>query len=84
MPDYGVLTAIFSELVENTHTGMPSMESLWEEISKTVELLKSVQWSEIPEEGLALNGDVFASMNFAETENLKFKPTLVSETLQGL
>ena len=82
MPDYGVLTAILSELVENTHTvGMPSMESLWGEMPKTVELLKSVQWSEIPEEGLALNGDAFASMNFVETENLKFKPTLVSETV---
>ena len=51
------------------------------ERKKTVELLKSVQWSEIPEEGLALNGDAFASMNFVETENLKFKPTLVSETV---
>jgi predicted nuclease with TOPRIM domain len=59
------------------------MEELWSDIAQNVELLKSVEWSDIPEEGLALNGDVFASMNFVETENLKYKPELVSETVSG-
>ena len=51
------------------------------EISENIELLKSVRWSEIPEEGLALDAEAFANLNFVETENLKYKPKLVSETI---
>ena len=59
---------------------MPSMEELWRDIAQNIELLKSVEWSDIPEDGFALNGSGFANMNFVETENLKYKPKLVSQT----
>ena len=82
MSDCGVLKAILNELDKGSNTdAMASVDELWGEISENVELLKSVRWSEIPEEGLALDAEAFANLNFVETENLKYKPKLVSETI---
>ena len=82
MSDCGVLKAILNELDKESNTdAMASVDELWGEIAENVELLKSVRWSEIPEEGLALDAEAFANMNFVETENLKYKPKLVSETI---
>ena len=82
MSDCGVLKAILNELdKESNAVAMASVDELWGEIAENVELLKSVRWSEIPEEGLALDAEAFANMNFVETENLKYKPKLVSETI---
>ena len=82
MSDCGVLKAILNELNKGSNTeAMASVDELWGEIAENVELLKSVRWSEIPEEGLALDAEAFADMNFVETENLKYKLKLVSETI---
>lgn len=81
MSDCGVLKAIFSELNNEVVAHVsPTMDELWGEIPETVGHLKSVQWSEIPKEGLALDGSAFGELDFVETENLKYKPQRVAET----
>ena len=75
MSDCGVLKAILNELdKESNAVAMASVDEIWGEIAENVELLKSVSWSEIPEEGLDLDAEAFANLNFVETENLKYKP----------
>jgi NADH-quinone oxidoreductase subunit G len=82
MSECGVLKAILHELNnEAPENATPFMDELWSEISENVEILKSVKWSAIPEEGFALEDASFASMNFVETQNLKYKPNLVSKTV---
>ena len=82
MSDFRVLNAILNELdKESNAVATASVDEIWGEIAKNVKLLKSVRWSEIPEEGLVLDAEAFANLNFVETENLKYKPKLVSETI---
>ena len=70
-----VLTSVLNHLGGSVE-GSAALEELWNQISNEIDLFRGIEWSKIPDHGIQIDGSNFDSLEFFETENLKFKPKL--------
>ena len=70
-----VLTSVLNHLGGSVE-GSAALEELWNQISNEIDLFRGIEWSKIPDHGIQIDGSKFDSLEFFETENLKFKPKL--------
>mgnify|MGYP000204727473 FL=1 len=70
-----VLTSVLNHLGGSVE-GSAALEELWNQISNEIDLFRGIEWSKIPGQGIQIDGSKFDSLEFFETENLKFKPKL--------
>ena len=70
-----VLTSVLNHLGGSVE-GSATLEELWNQISNEIDLFRGIEWSKIPDHGIQIDGSKFDSLEFFETENLKFKPKL--------
>ncbi|RCL30984.1 MAG: ferredoxin, partial [Puniceicoccaceae bacterium] len=80
--DAAVLRQILLAMGEGEADEPFSIEAIWKSLSETIPSFKGIEWSSIPEEGIALEAGAFKDLPFVETENLKYKPRSVEAVAQ--
>ena len=75
-----ILNTIVSNL-DASEESTENMEQLWAKMAEKNALLAGIQWTEIAEEGVQLEGSQFSQLEFIETENLKYKPAIEAKVL---
>lgn len=80
--DAAVLRQILLAMGEGEADEPFSIEAIWKSLSETIRSFKGIEWSSIPEEGIALEAGAFKDLPFVETENLKYKPRSVEAVAQ--
>ena len=75
-----ILNTIVSNL-DASEESAENMEQLWAKMAEKNALLAGIQWTEIAEEGVQLEGSQFSQLEFIETENLKYKPAIEAKVL---